>query len=157
MGHASADRSASEHPARGGHRAVHRRVLRAVRSGPGVGAIKPGYRIWLHVDGVRMFGPGTHELLRHVEDTGSLHRAAKLMGMSYTKAWHLLRKTEEHLGWPLVERHVGGATGGGTSLTARGRDLLQRFDRFVAETDTAMLAAFESAFGDWPSPEEAES
>ena len=59
----------------------------------------PGYRIWLHVDGVRMFGPGTHELLRHVDETGSLHRAAKLMGMSYTKAWHLLRETEEHLGW----------------------------------------------------------
>ena len=67
-------------------------------AGPGVGAISPGYRIWLHVDGVRMFGPGTHELLRHVEGTGSLHQAAKLMGMSYTKAWHLLRETEEHLG-----------------------------------------------------------
>ena len=120
MGHGSADRSPSEHPARGGHRAVHRRSLRAVPSGPGVGDITPGYRIWLHVDGVRMFGPGTHELLRHVEDTGSLHRAAKLMGMSYTKAWHLLRKTEEHLGWPLVERHVGGAAGGGTSLTRTG-------------------------------------
>jgi molybdate transport system regulatory protein len=109
----------------------------------------PGYRIWLHADGVRMFGPGTHELLRHVEHTGSLHQAAKLMGMSYTKAWTLLRKTEAHLGWPLVERHVGGAAGGGTSLTRRGLDLLRRFDRFVAITDAAMQDAFEAAFGDW--------
>ena len=99
-----------------------------------------------------MFGPGTHELLRHVDETGSLHQAAKLMGMSYTKAWHLLRKTEEHLGWPLVERHVGGATGGGTSLTKRGRDLLERFEHFMAETDAAMQDAFEAAFGDWSSP-----
>jgi molybdate transport system regulatory protein len=157
MGHASVDRSASQHPARGGHRAVHRRSLRAVPSGPGVGEITPGYRIWLHVDGVRMFGPGTCELLRHVEDSGSLHQAAKVMGMSYTKAWHLLRKTEEHLGWPLVERHVGGPAGGGTSLTERGRDLLERFDHFVARTDAAMHDAFEAAFGDWPSPEEADS
>ena len=119
-------------------------------SGPDVGTITPGHRIWLHIDGVRMFGPGTHELLRRVEDTGSLHQAAKLMGMSYTKAWHLLRKTEEHLGWPLVERRVGGVTGGGTSLTVRGRDLLERFDRFMAETDAAMRDAFEAAFGDWP-------
>jgi molybdate transport system regulatory protein len=157
MGQASADKSPAEHPARGGHRAVHRRSLRAVPSGPGVGAITPGHRIWLHVDGVRMFGPGTHELLRHVEQTGSLHQAAKLMGMSYTKAWTLLRKTEEHLGWPLVERHVGGATGGGTSLTKMGRDLLQRFDRFVAETEAGMQQAFETSFGDWSSPAEPQS
>lgn len=126
-------------------------------SGPGFGTITPGYRIWLHVDGVRMFGPGTHELLRHVEGTGSLHQAAKLMGMSYTKAWQLLRKTEEHLGLALVERHVGGATGGGTSLTVRGRDLLDRFEHFMTETDAAMQDAFEAAFGDWTSPQEPES
>jgi molybdate transport system regulatory protein len=157
MGQASADKSPAEHPARGGHRAVHRRSLRAVPSGPGVGTITPGYRIWLHVDGVRMFGPGTHELLRHVDQTGSLHRAAKLMGMSYTKAWTLLRKTEEHLGWPLVERHVGGADGGGTALTTKGRDLLRRFDDFMAQTDAAMQEAFEAAFGDWTSPGESRS
>lgn len=153
MGHLSADGSPSQHPARGGHRAVHRRSLRAVPAGPGVGAITPGHRIWLHVDGVRMFGPGTHELLRHVDDTGSLHQAAKLMGMSYTKAWQLLRKTEEHLGLTLVERRVGGVTGGGTYLTPRGRDLLERFDRFMAATDAAMRDAFASAFGDWPARE----
>ena len=125
-------------------------------AGPGIGAISPGYRIWLHVDGVRMFGPGTHELLRHVEGTGSLHQAAKLMSMSYTKAWHLLRETEEHLGWALVERRVGGAAGGGTSLTKGGLDLLRRFETFMAETDGAMLEAFDAAFGDWSSPEELE-
>jgi molybdate transport system regulatory protein len=156
MGHASADGSSSEHPARGGHRAVHRRSLRSVPAGPGVGAFSPGYRIWLHVDGVRMFGPGTHELLRRIDDTGSLHQAAELMAMSYTKAWHLLRKTEEHLGWALVERRVGGAAGGGTSLTRQGRDLLERFEEFMAETDAAMLVAFDAAFGGWQTPPEPE-
>ena len=69
MGEASTGRPSSDHPARGGHRAVHRRTLRAVPSGSGVGRIAPGHRIWLHVDGVRMFGPGMHELLGHVADT----------------------------------------------------------------------------------------
>jgi molybdate transport system regulatory protein len=130
---------------------VHRRDLRSVPSGAGVGSISPGYRIWLHVDGVLMFGPGMHELLGRVATTGSLHKACKQMGMSYTKAWHLLRETEEHLGRKLVDRQVGGASGGGTSLTPVGRELVERFAVFMAETDAAMQTAFERSFGDWPS------
>lgn len=149
MGQAGVSHSSPDHPARGGHRAVHRRALRAVPAGPGVGEISPGYRIWLHVDGVRMFGPGTHALLRHVAETGSLHQAAKLIGMSYTKAWHLLRETEDHLGFALVERRVGGQAGGGTSLTPRGQDLLDRFNRFLANTDVAMRQEFDAAFEGW--------
>ena len=152
MGEASTGRPSSDHPARGGHRAVHRRTLRAVPSGSGVGRIAPGHRIWLHVDGVRMFGPGMHELLGHVADTGSLHQAAKLMGMSYTKAWHLLRQTEEHLGLRLVDRQIGGHSGGGSTLTPMGRELVDRFAAFMAGTDEAMDAAFERAFGDWLPP-----
>lgn len=153
MGDAESSRPARNHPARGGHRAVHRRSLRSVPSGDRTGEIAPGYRIWLHVGGVRMFGPGTHELLHHVAATGSLHQAAQLMGMSYTKAWHLLRQTEEHLGWRLLERQVGGAAGGGSSLTPMGRELVHRFDAFLSETDAAMLSAFDRAFADWPGGE----
>jgi molybdate transport system regulatory protein len=102
------------------------------------------------MDGERMFGPGTYELLQHIAATGSLHQAATLMGMSYTKAWHLLRDVEEHLGWKLVERQVGGVSGGGTSLTPLGRALVERFSAFMTETDAAIRATFEMAFGDWP-------
>jgi molybdate transport system regulatory protein len=116
---------------------------------PGVGDVAPGYRIWLQREGVRMFGPGTRELLHQVAVSGSLHQAAKLMGMSYSKAWNLLRETEEHLGLALVDRHVGGASGGGTSLTSLGYDFLRRFDQFVAETDTGMRKAFDTAFDGW--------
>jgi molybdate transport system regulatory protein len=149
VGQAGASHSSPDHPARGGHRAVHRRSLRSLPTGPGISEISPGYRIWLHVDGVRMFGPGTHALLRNVAETGSLHQAAKLLGMSYTKAWHLLRETEDHLGWTLVERRVGGQAGGGTSLTPRGQDLLDRFERFMESTGAAMQEAFDEAFDGW--------
>ena len=153
MSQATTGSPSSSHPARGGHRAVRRQRLRVVPGdvAPGAlraGTIAPGYRIWLHVDGVRMFGPGTQELLERVDATGSLHQAALLMGMSYTKAWRLLRETEEHLGIRLVERHVGGATGGGTSLTARGRDVVRRFAAFTEAADGAMREAFERFFGD---------
>lgn len=150
MAASSVGRASSGHPARGGHRAVHRHRLRVVRSGGQMGEVAPGYRLWLHVDGVRTFGPGTQELMERVQATGSLHQAAKLMNMSYTKAWHLLRETEEHLGWKLVERQVGGSTGGGTTLTPKGQDLVRRFARFTAETDAAMRRAFDRTFHDLP-------
>ncbi len=149
MRRVSAHGSPSGHPARGGHRAAHRRSPRASCADAGEGSISPGHRIWLHMDGVCMFGPGTHGLLRHIEKTGSLQTAARIMQMSYTKAWHLLRESEAHLGLTLVERRVGGAAGGGTSLTPVGRDLVRRFDEFMAETDAAMHEAFAAAFGDW--------
>lgn len=157
MGEASPRGPSANHPARGGQRAVHRHSLRSVPTEGERGRITPGYRVWLHVDGVRMFGPGTYALLRQVSATGSLHQAAKHLGMSYTKAWHLLRETEEHLGWPLVACHVGGALGGGSSLTPKGRELVERFEAFMDQTDDAIQDAFRAAFGDWLSgqlPEE---
>lgn len=150
MGNAELGRPARSHPARGGHRAVHRHSLRSVPAGDEPRAIAPGYRVWLHVDGVQMFGPGMHELLRRVEETGSLHQAAKLMGMSYTKAWHYVRRTEEHLGWRLLARQTGGAFGGGSSLTPMGRELVRRFDAFLSQADDALRVAFDRAFSDWP-------
>ena len=41
--------------------------------------------------GDRMLGPGKMELLGHIETTGSLSAAAKRMGMSYMRAWTLVR------------------------------------------------------------------
>ena len=57
------------------------------------------------------------------------------MGMSYTKAWHYVRRTEEHLGWRLLARQTGGPFGGGSSLTPMGRELVRRFEPDVAILD----------------------
>lgn len=64
----------------------------------------------------KFFGPGVASLLRLVERTGSLQTAAAEMQMSYSKAWKIIRKAEGELGFPLMERRVGGA----------GRRLLER-------------------------------
>ena len=72
------------------------------------------------------------------------------MSMSCTKAWHPLRKTDEHLRRMLVERRVGGASGGGMALTPRGRDLPLHLQQFVDETDTAMGDSLQRAPGEWP-------
>jgi molybdate transport system regulatory protein len=64
-------------------------------------------------------GPGKVELLALIEETGSLGKAARRMGMSYMKAWSLVQSMK-----PLVETSRGGQSGGGAKLTETGRQTL---------------------------------
>lgn len=69
-------------------------------------------------------GNGLAALLRGVEQTGSLNRAAKEMHMAYSKAWKLMNSAEEHLGVQLIQRD--GARG--STLTEEGARILHSFD-----------------------------
>jgi molybdate transport system regulatory protein len=149
----SGDPAGSGHRAHGGARS-HNRAQPPAAAGlvqpAAVHEVRPAQRVWLQEDGVRMFGPGTHELLGRVDQTGSLNRAAKDMGMAYSKAWRLVREVEQRLGVDLFERRTGGPGGGGSRLTDEGRLLLQRFEAFTRDADTALAALFEEHFGDLP-------
>ena len=85
-----------------------------------------------------MFGPGPHELLLRVEQTGSLNQAAKDMSMSYSKAWRIVHQVERRLGVALFEARAGGPDGGGSCLTDQGRLLMQRFEAFTHDADDAV-------------------
>jgi len=80
---------------------------------------------------------GDAALLRAVDETGSLHAAAGLLGRSYSRAHGRIRELEAATG-PLLERRRGGSGGGGSELTDAARELLARFDRLEAAfIDTA--------------------
>ena len=96
----------------------------------------------------KSFGPGPMALLEGTDRTGSLHRAAAEMGMSYSKAWKLIGKLEDSWGFPLLERHTGGVKGGCSSLTPEGADLLARYRAMLDEVERAAEAAFQTHFGD---------
>ena len=49
-------------------------------------------------DGPAAFGPDKAELLRHVAATGSIRIAAAETGMSYNRAWSLVRTTAPRVG-----------------------------------------------------------
>ncbi len=72
-------------------------------------------------------GPGKVQLLELVAETGSIRKAAARLGMSYRKAWLLLQALKETFGMPLVETASGGKSGGGTSLTVAGREVVVRY------------------------------
>jgi molybdate transport system regulatory protein len=93
--------------------------------------IIPRARLFLSTAGGRgVFGSGRWELLAAVGKYGSLHRAAAVLGRSYRKAWADINTMEKRLGFNLVIRSRGGASGGTMRLTARGRTLLPAWERY---------------------------
>jgi molybdate transport system regulatory protein len=107
--------------------------------------MKIGYKVWLDNNG-KAFGDGPHELLKRVEGTHSLHRAAKEMGMAYSKAWRLIGSMEEKLGFLLIERKVGGVSGGGSRVTPQGKDLMTRYNRFQKDVNTSLEKIYRAHF-----------
>jgi molybdate transport system regulatory protein len=103
-------------------------------------------KIWLDNQG-KAFGEGPCELLRRVGKTRSLHEAAHQMGMSYSKAWNLIRTMEKRLGFALLEKKVGGRSGGGSRVTSEGKDLLKRYNRFEKDSRKAVEEVYEKHFG----------
>ena len=73
------------------------------------------------------FGPGKAELLRLVDETGSIGKAASRMKMSYMRAWSLVQTMNRCFKEPLVLATHGGEGGGGAELTKTGRAVLARY------------------------------
>ena len=70
------------------------------------------------------FGPGVSELLDNIEKYGSVASASLNMGLSYSKAWKMIRDSENGLGCTLVERSTGGKGGGKALLTEKGKKII---------------------------------
>ena len=110
--------------------------------------MKVACKIWLDDHG-KVFGEGPYELLRRVEETNSLHEAASQMRMSYSKAWKLIRTLEKRLGFLLLDRKVGGLSGGGSQVTSKGKELMKRYELFEKEAREAVDKAYQRHFGAW--------
>ncbi len=85
-------------------------------------------RIWIEANGHILLGEGRVQLLKAIDETGSLTKAAKSLGMSYKKAWSLIDAVNSRAKEPVISASVGGKGGGGTSLTDYGRSLVATFE-----------------------------
>jgi molybdate transport system regulatory protein len=83
-------------------------------------------------------GPGKVELLAHIEETGSLGKAARRMGMSYMKAWSLVQSMK-----PLVKTSRGGQSGGGAKLTKTGRQALALYQKMERDCRRASKGTWQ--------------
>ena len=66
-------------------------------------------------------------LLYLISETMSVSKACELMSMSYAKAWKVLNKLEDELGYRIIQRRQGGSRVGRTLLTENGLDFLQAY------------------------------
>ncbi len=85
-------------------------------------------KIWIERDGEPVFGRGRIFLLRGIEKYGSINQAAKMINISYRKAWSFIKAMEERLEMRLVERRSGGRNGGGAGLTRDAKIFLERYE-----------------------------
>lgn len=88
--------------------------------------------IWISVGEDCLGGHDRVELLRAVDEHGSITRAAKAFGMSYKAAWDAVNRMNELSRTPLIERAIGGKGGGSTHLTEHGRKMIDRYEKLDA-------------------------
>lgn len=93
------------------------------------------YRIWFEEKDTKVFGYGIHNLLRYVKIFGSMNKACRAMGMSYTKASEIVSRAENVLGFEILRRTTGGSMGGGSEITERGLEIMEKYDVFLEEAD----------------------
>ncbi len=108
--------------------------------------MRGAYKIWLDHHG-KAFGEGPYELLKRVEKTTSLNKAAQEMGMSYSRAWKLIQTIEKRLGFSLLDKKIGGLCGGGSQVTPKGKELMKRYEQFEKEARKAIEKAYQKHFG----------
>jgi molybdate transport system regulatory protein len=94
-----------------------------------MGNIHLNNRLWIEKEGIPYLGWGRIHLLETIDAQGSISKAARAMGMSYKRAWQLVNTINNIADEPIVERSTGGAGGGGTSITPRGKKVIAEFKR----------------------------
>ncbi len=91
------------------------------------------YKLWIETKEGTIFGQGACDLLMLVDKTGSLHKAAAELKMSYRAAWGKIREYEERSGLDLLEKGRRGRSG--ASLTKAGRSMIEIYQQFLSEME----------------------
>ncbi len=99
-------------------------------------------RLRVEAGGEIALGPGKADLLQALAATGSIRAAAQALGMSYARAWQLVRTMNTSFVEALVATERGGEGGGGARLTLAGTRALALY----REMERASAAAAAPAF-----------
>ena len=90
--------------------------------------LRPLIKLRMAKQGI-FFGPGTAELLENIDALGSIQEAC-----------------EKELGFALLERWSGGASGGGSRLTKEGRRFLDCYKALAVKVQQSAEELFAECF-----------
>jgi molybdate transport system regulatory protein len=104
------------------------------------------YNLWIENRKAVVVSQWRADLLRAVEKAGSVAGGAKAMKVSERTARQKVREMEAGLRAKLLEP-VPGAGRSARRLTARGREVLERFERFSAGFQEEVARRYAAEFG----------
>jgi len=87
----------------------------------------------LKKDGKFVLGEGREQLLKLIDEKGSISGAAEEMNMSYRHAWGKVKKIEEIIGKEVVKSQRGGDESRGSVLAPAGKRLLSDYGKLKQE------------------------
>ena len=89
-------------------------------------------------------GPGKADLLRAIDESGSISAAARQMEMSYRRAWLLVDTMNQAFKSPVVVTLTGGKAGGGAAVTEFGKEVLRRYSAMEAKASASVARELRS-------------
>ena len=111
---------------------VHYNDYYSLIAGHSLMELHPDIRIRL-VREKPFYGPGAHQLLLLTDELNSMREACRRMGISYSKGRGIIATMEQQLGYPVIESQQGGPTGGWSSVTPKGKELIRNYTDYCAE------------------------
>jgi len=118
--------------------------VRKIESNPETGI---SGSLWFHRRQREFLGGDRIILLEKIDEHGSITKAVKAVGISYKTAWDTINLVNNLAEKPLVDRSAGGKGGGGTSLTAEGKKVINQF-KTIQEEHRKFLDHLEDRLGD---------
>jgi len=106
-------------------------------------------KVWLQDgDGNVIFGTGRLRILKAIQRNGSIHAAAKELKIGYRAVWARIHATEERLGVKLLEKKIGGTSGGGSELTPLAEFLIEQFTIIQKKIEKETDELFQDRLGE---------
>lgn len=93
--------------------------------------------------GEKYMGIGVLWLLEEIGRTGSLRKATANLDIAYSKGYSMVKRAEENLGRPLLERKRGGKDRPGSHLTDFARSFLLLYNDFQSEVKSLAGSPYE--------------
>ena len=108
--------------------------------------VVPRVKVWLETDGEYVFGRGISDILKAVDEAGSIKAGAERIGKSYRHVWSRIKEAEEQLDVSLVETQVGGASDQRSTLTELARELISHYDALRTRVLGLVATEFSTQF-----------